>query len=69
MNNEVLCKKCVAWVDCGEKENKSYGFCLQEPLFTYTARTECSDHIEGTPSTEQDYENFQKERGCRCRNL
>lgn len=69
MNEEILCKKCVAWVDCGEKDNKPYGFCLQEPLFTYTLRTICSEHIEGTPSTEKDFENFQNERRNGCRNL
>lgn len=31
-------------------------FCLTEPLFTYTARTHCSDFIDGTPVTEKEFD-------------
>ena len=47
--SEILCKTCAAWVDCKDK-----GFCLCENLFTYTARTKCSDYVKGTPITEEE---------------
>ena len=53
----ILCKSCIYWVDCGEKENKPYGFCLAEDLFTYTARKHCNDYTKGTPITEEEFEN------------
>lgn len=55
---ECLCNKCATWVDCGIRENKPYGFCLQQDLFTYTARTDCIDFIEGKPITEKEYGEF-----------
>ena len=56
--NEVLCKKCATWVDCGEREGEPYGFCLQEYLFSYTARENCNNFLEGQPMTEQEYESY-----------
>ena len=55
---EIVCKKCACWVDC-TKNGETKGFCLQENLFTYTAKTSCQDYIEGTPMTEQEYEDYQ----------
>ena len=54
--NGTLCKSCSAWVDCGEKDNEPHGFCLQESLFTYTARKICSGYIKGVPLTEEEFE-------------
>lgn len=50
---EILCKTCICWVDCGAK-----GFCLCEDLFTYTAKTECDDYVNGEPSTEREFDNI-----------
>lgn len=55
-NMEILCNECSTWVDCGIKNNKPYGFCLQKDLFTYTAETQCSAYIKGTPISELEYE-------------
>lgn len=54
---EILCKTCAHWVDC-TKGGKADGFCLNEPLFTHTARTRCPDYTRGTPMTEDEYENY-----------
>ncbi len=56
--NKILCKKCTSWVDCGEKENLPFGFCLKKDLFSYTAETKCSMYLEGTPMSEQEFENY-----------
>ena len=55
---KILCKSCLYWVDCGEKESKPYGFCLIESLFTYTAKTRCNDYECGTPVSEQEFEEY-----------
>ena len=60
MEEEILCKSCICWVDCGEKKGKAHGFCLCRDLFTHTAETECRDYLKGKPSTEEEWENFQK---------
>ncbi len=57
--NKVLCKKCICWVDCGEKEKRPYGFCLSKDLFTYTAETKCGNFIKGVPFTEAEWEDAQ----------
>ena len=54
MKKEVLCKTCVRWVDCGKKDGEQYGFCVLEPLYTYTAYTRCSDYLKGTPLKEKE---------------
>lgn len=54
-NKEIVCTKCSCWVDCSRGE-ETYGFCLTEPLFTYTAKTRCSDFIDGTPLTEKEFD-------------
>lgn len=51
---EILCKTCICAVLCKDKQ-----FCLNEELFTYTAKTSCQDYIQGTPMTEQEYEDYQ----------
>ncbi len=56
--DEILCKNCIKWVNCGNKENRPYGFCLAEDLFTYTARTKCSEYTEENPITENEYEDY-----------
>lgn len=53
--NEILCKKCIYWVDC----HGDSSFCLQEDLFTATARTSCPNFKEGKPMTEEEYESYQ----------
>ena len=58
----ILCKSCLCWVDCGKKNNKPYGFCLCEYLFTYTAKTSCKEYINGTPSTNKEWEDFHNEK-------
>lgn len=63
MGKEVLCMTCLCWINCMGKNKEPHGFCLCEPLFTYTARTQCKDYIKGTPSTDEEWEDFQK-----CRN-
>jgi hypothetical protein len=55
MDKEILCKKCLFWVDCS-KENKVEGFCLCRDLYSITAETECADYENGEPMTEQEYE-------------
>ena len=57
---EVVCKRCATWVDCGEKEGKPYGFCLQKDSFTYTAETDCYIFLEGEPMSEAEYEYYNK---------
>ena len=57
----MLCNKCMVWVDCGEKDGKPHGFCLYEPLFTYTERNQCNDYVEGKPSTEEEWEKAQEQ--------
>lgn len=52
----ILCKSCVFWVNCSKPDKKNYGFCLVRDLFTYTAKTKCSDYTKGKPMTEQEYE-------------
>ena len=56
--NRILCKKCATWVDCGEKEGKPFGFCVQKDFFTYTAESECPMYLEGTPISGQEFENY-----------
>lgn len=51
-----ICKTCLNWIDCGDK-----GFCLIEPLFTYTAKNRCSDYSHGSPSTDDEYEQAQQD--------
>ena len=53
---DILCKTCAAWVDCGLKDDKPYGFCLMCDLFTYTAATTCPNHVDGEPIPEKEYE-------------
>jgi len=51
------CSHCIKWVDCGAK-----GFCLCKDLFTYTELEEdetCPDYSEGTPITEDEFEEAQ----------
>lgn len=55
--DKVLCTHCIYWVDC-TKEKKPKGFCVLEPLFSYTAKESCEDYKDGTPITEQQYEDF-----------
>ena len=57
MEKEILCKSCICWVDCGERDGKPHGFCLCEKLFTYTTRTQCADYVNGDPTTEKEFEN------------
>ena len=57
MESEILCLTCAAWVDCGEREKKPWGFCLARDLFTYTAETRCTEYSEGKPITEDEFEN------------
>ena len=54
MKKEILCKTCICAITCKDKQ-----FCLCEPLFTYTERSECKDYIKGIPSTEEEWEDFQ----------
>lgn len=58
---EVLCKSCLCWIDCDPKgrKGKPYGFCLCRDLFSYTAETECKDYVNGTPSTDKEWEDYQ----------
>lgn len=56
MIGTVLCKTCCHWVDCGEKDGKPYGFCLNLDLFTYTAKTACAEYDEGKPVTEEEFD-------------
>lgn len=58
---ETLCEKCIVWVDCGKKGGEPHGFCLYEDLFTYTARKQCNDYVEGKPATEEQWEQAQSE--------
>jgi hypothetical protein len=53
---EILCESCCHWVDCGEKDGKPYGFCLNLDLFTYTAKTACAEYDEGKPVTEEEFD-------------
>lgn len=53
MEEKILCTTCCAWVDCGEKDGKPYGFCLCQKLFTYTAKTACIDYMNDTVATEE----------------
>lgn len=55
----ILCKSCVFWVNCSKPDKKNYGFCLVRDLFTYTAKTKCSDYTKGKPMTEQEYEEIE----------
>lgn len=57
---DILCKKCATWVDCGKKNGETYGFCLQESLFSYTARTLCNDYLEGKPMSECEFDYYNK---------
>lgn len=57
MSKPILCTTCAAWVDCGKKDGKPYGFCLCQDLFTYTAETKCADYVNGTAMTEKEFEN------------
>ncbi|WP_074640531.1 hypothetical protein [Treponema bryantii] len=54
--SKVLCKSCEKWVDCTKDDNLPIGFCLVEPLFTYTERTLCGDYEQGKPFTEEEWE-------------
>ncbi len=54
--NDVLCTHCTWWVNCPREENAVHGFCLLKDLFTYTAEKECSEHSEGLPLSEEEYE-------------
>ena len=67
--SEILCKKCNKWVDCSSDKNKDLGFCLNEDLFTYTAKDKCSDYSVGKTITEQEYEQSNEEWLCKCRNM
>lgn len=51
----------MVWVNCGEKDCKPHGFCLYEPLFTYTERNHCNDYVEGKPTTEEEWEKAQEQ--------
>lgn len=48
-NKKNICKTCVRWVDC---ENK--GYCVLEPLYTYTEKENCSDYVQGEPMKEDE---------------
>ena len=54
MDEKILCKTCIFWVDC----NNASSFCLMRDLYTPTAETKCDDYEEGKPMTEQEYEDF-----------
>jgi hypothetical protein len=54
----VLCQKCCKWVDCNKEGKEINGFCIAEPLFTYTARVHCNDYEKGEPITEEEFENW-----------
>lgn len=41
-----ICKNCLYWINCTPKSNKPHGFCLLEPLFTYTEKSKCEDYFE-----------------------
>lgn len=56
--NKNICKTCIMWV----LKTNGKGFCLNEPLFTETARGQCSGYIDGKPMTEREFDNFGKTR-------
>ena len=53
---EILCESCSHWIDCGTKDNKPYGYCVMEDLYTYTARKKCPDYCRGEPVKEEELE-------------
>ena len=55
MEENVLCYKCMYWVNCSRGRKKE-GFCITEYLFTYTKKTECKDFMEGKPMTEKEFD-------------
>lgn len=55
---KVLCTRCIFWVECKKENGKDKGYCVLEPLYTYTSREKCEDFNEGTPINEQQYEDF-----------
>jgi hypothetical protein len=44
-----ICKTCIRWVDC-----KNKGYCVLEPLYTYTKKENCSDYVQGEPMKENE---------------
>lgn len=56
--NKNICSKCIMWV----LKTNGKGFCLNEPLFTETARVSCPGYIDGKPMTEREFDNFGKTR-------
>lgn len=44
-----ICKTCIRWVDC-----KNKGYCVLEPLYTYTKKENCSDYVQGKPMKENE---------------
>ena len=53
-----ICEQCSAWINCGEKDKKPYGFCLWEDLYTYTERSWCKEFSEGRPMDIKEYESY-----------
>ena len=58
MENDILCKSCAHWVDCGERDGKPWGFCISRDLYTYTSCTRCGDYDRGEPMTEAEFEGY-----------
>lgn len=44
-----ICKTCIRWVDC-----KNKGYCVLEPLYTYTEKENCPDYVQGKPMKENE---------------
>ena len=44
--DKVLCKSCIKWVKCEREEGVIMGFCLNEDLFTYTAKLRCPNYMK-----------------------
>lgn len=54
--DKVLCKSCTRWVKCEREEGVIMGFCLNEDLFTYTAKLRCPNYMKGMPIKEKEFD-------------
>lgn len=44
---KVLCLTCASWINCGKHNtDEVHGFCLNEKLFTFTAKTKCAEYLK-----------------------
>ena len=51
---KILCLTCASWINCGKRNtDEVHGFCLNEKLFTFTAKESCIDYLRDASLDEE----------------